>query len=168
MINVLEFSTNSEYKFAWNYSTRTLFYIFENLTDCMILYKYKLSGGKFILRKFGINNPDKIIFNKLNGENLILFHLDIYEESTHKLRELLDYCLENNIDVYLPTIKKNNHRQQFMPPQHVCQIKDILKDYNVSKYDFTNISFSNNSEIEQSVINYAKPLIRDIKIRKLL
>ena len=78
MINVLEFSTTSEYKFAWNVSARTLFYIFDNLTDCMILYRYKLAESHYIFRKFGASNPDKIVFDKLDGKNLLLFHLDVY------------------------------------------------------------------------------------------
>ena len=162
MINVLEFSTNSEYKFAWNYSTRTLFYIFENLTDCMILYKYKLSGGKFILRKFGINNPDKIIFNKLNGENLILFHLDIYKESTHKLRDLLDYCLENNIDVYLHHYYSNEN--------HIQTINEILEEYHINRYEFKDLGSKGYEklQIEKNIIEKTKLLIREINLKKLL
>ena len=162
MINVLEFSTNSEYKFAWNYSTRTLFYIFENLTDCMILYKYKLSGGKFILRKFGINNPDKIIFNKLNGENLILFHLDIYKESTNKLRDLLDYCLENNIDVYLHHYYSNEN--------HIQTINEILEEYHINRYEFKDLDIKHygKSQIEKNIIEKTKILIREINLKKLL
>jgi hypothetical protein len=169
MINVLEFSMSSEYKFAWNTSARTLFYIFDNLTDCMILYRYKLAERDYIFRKFGATNPDKIAFDKLDGKNLMLFHLDVYKESTNKFRELLDYCLNNNIDIYIPIHQISSSQWSTSSNQsHIESINDILDDYDVNRYNFKDISYNKTSEIQNSIIEVTKPLIREINLKKLL
>jgi hypothetical protein len=166
MINVLEFDMTHEYKHAWNVSARTCFHIFETLDRCMILYRYKLSNG-FIWRKFGISNPSKIKFDKLDGDSLFIFHLDVYKESTVELNDLLDYCLEKNIDVYIPLINEDSKRSLGYDDSHIILIRDILDRYETNRYDFKKITYNKTSEIESSIIEATKPLIRDIKMRKL-
>jgi hypothetical protein len=166
MINVLEFDMTHEYKHAWNVSARTCFHIFENLDRCMILYRYKLSNG-FIWRKFGISNPSKIKFDKLDGDSLFIFHLDVYKEYTVELNDLLDYCLEKNIDVYIPLINEDSKRSLGYDDSHIILIRDILDRYETNRYDFKKITYNKTSEIESSIIEATKPLIRDIKMRKL-
>jgi hypothetical protein len=166
MINVLEFDMTHEYKHAWNVSARTCFHIFETLDRCMILYRYKLSNG-FIWRKFGISNPSKIKFDKLDGDSLFIFHLDVYKESTVELNDLLDYCLEKNIDVYIPLINEDSKRSLGYDDSHIILIRDILDRYETNRYDFKKITYNKTSEIESSIIEVTKPLIRDIKMRKL-
>jgi hypothetical protein len=166
MINVLEFDMTHEYKHAWNVSARTCFHIFETLDRCMILYRYKLSNG-FIWRKFGISNPSKIKFDKLDGDSLFIFHLDVYKESTVELNDLLDYCLEKKIDVYIPLINEDSKRSLGYDNSHIILIRDILDRYETNRYDFKKITYNKTSEIESSIIEATKPLIRDIKMRKL-
>jgi hypothetical protein len=166
MINVLEFDMTHEYKHAWNVSARTCFHIFETLDRCMILYRYKLSNG-FIWRKFGISNPSKIKFDKLDGDSLFIFHLDVYKESTVELNDLLDYCLEKNIDVYIPLISEDSKRSLGYDDSHIILIRDILDRYETNRYDFKKITYNKTSEIESNIIEVTKPLIRDIKMRKL-
>jgi hypothetical protein len=132
----------------------------------MILYRYKLSNG-FIWRKFGISNPSKIKFDKLDGDSLFIFHLDVYKESTVELNDLLDYCLEKNIDVYIPLISEDSKRSLGYDNSHIILIRDILDRYETNRYDFKKITYNKTSEIESSIIEATKPLIRDIKMRKL-
>lgn len=167
MINVLEFSGLHEYKHAWNFSARACFYIQENLKNSILLYKYKLAFVSYTFQKFGFNNPNRINFDKLDGESIFLFHLDTYKENTQEIRKLLDFCLEKNIDLYLPIIENKSKRLFGQSYEHICEIKDILKDYDTSDYYFTNVSYSSNHEVNDLVINITKPLIRDIKMRKL-
>jgi hypothetical protein len=166
MINVLEFDHLHEYKHAWNMSARACYYIFENLDRCMILYRYKLSDG-LIWQKFGVSNPNKIKFDKLDGDSLFIFHLDIYKESTVELNDLLDYCLEKNIDVYIPLISEDSKRRLGYDDSHIILIRDILDRYETNRYELKNITYNKTSEIESSIIEATKPLIRDIKMRKL-
>lgn len=166
MINVLEFNMTHEYKHAWNASARACFHIFENLDKCVILYRYKLSNG-FIWRKFGISNPSKIKFDKLDGDSLFIFHLDVYKESTVELNDLLDYCLEKNIDVYIPLINEGPNFLLGYDNSHIILIREILEGYETNRYDFTNMSYNNKNEIESAIIEKSKPLIRDIKLKNL-
>jgi len=161
MINVLEFDNLHEYKHAWNMSARACFYIFENLDRCMILYRYKLSDS-FIWRKFGVSDPSTIKFDKFEGDSLFIFHLDIYKKNTEELSKLLDYCLEKNIEVYIPI------RSSRMDDEHIHLIKDILDSYETRRYDMTNMSYNSKDEIEKSIIEKTKPIIRDIRLKNLL
>jgi hypothetical protein len=167
MISVLEFPMSHEYKHAWNISARACFYIYGNLDNSMFLYRYKLAYSTFIFNKFSFNNPDKINFDKLDGDSIFLFHLDTYQENTTDIRKLLDFCLEKDIDIYIPIVKIDSIKFKY-PGQHIHQIKDILKEYDTNIYDFTNISYSNSSEVDDAIVNITKPLIRNIKMRRLL
>lgn len=167
MINILEFNHSHEYKHAWNMSARACYYIFQNIDRCMILYRYKLSDG-FIWQKFGVSDPNKIEYDKLNGDSLFIFHLDVYEKSTEKLSELLDYCLENNIEVFIPIKSNYAPVREGGDGDHIHIIKEILDGYETSKYDLTNMNYNKKSEIESSIIEATKPVIRDAKLRNLL
>ncbi len=167
MISVLNFPMLHEYKHAWNISARACFYIYENLNNSMFLYRYKLPFSTFIFNKFGVNNPNKIDFSKLDGSSIFLFHLDTYKENTEDIRKLLDFCLEKDIDIYIPMIERDSKRLLGYNDEHIHQIKDILKDYDTTNYDFRNMSYSNSNEIDNTIINITKPLIRDIKMRRL-
>jgi hypothetical protein len=133
----------------------------------MILYRYKLSDG-LIWQKFGVSNPNKIKFDKLDGDSLFIFHLDIYKESTVELNDLLDYCLEKNIDVYIPLISEDSKRSLGYDNSHIILIRDILDRYETNRYEIKNITYNKTSEIESSIIEATKPLIRDINIKRLL
>jgi hypothetical protein len=163
MINILLFNASNNYKHSWNITSRALFILFENLESCMLIYRYKLSDGfdlPFIWQKFGTSNPDKIDFNKMKGESLLLFHLEVYEKNPEKLRELIDWCLETNKELYIPI---NNETSEFN-----SNIESILSDYDVKEYNFRNIEHFPHSEINHKILECMKPLIRDIKIKKLL
>lgn len=167
MINVLEFDHLHEYKHAWNMSARACYYIFENLNRCLILYRYKLSDG-FIWQRFGVNEPSKIKLDKISSDSLFIFHLDIYKESTEDLSKLLDFCLENNIDVYIPIKSNDSPVRDVYDYSHIDKIREILERYETTRYDLTNISYNNSKEIEKSINEATKPIIRDINIKRLL
>ena len=167
MINVLEFDRLHEYKHAWNISARVCYHIFENLNRCLILYRYKLSDG-FIWERFGATEPSKIKFDKITSDSIFIFHLDIYKESTEDLSKLLDFCLENNIDVYIPIKSNDSPVRDGYDYSHIDKIREILERYETTRYELTNISYSNSKEIEKSINEATKPIIRDINIKRLL
>jgi hypothetical protein len=167
MINLLEFSMNHEFKHAWNASARVCYHIIENLSDCMLLYKYKLSDP-YIFWKFGTSDPDKIDFDKLNGGNIFLFHLDVYKEKTQKIKDIIDWSIESEIDFYIPwSNPKTDHWFQ-EDDKHRYEIKEILDKYQYNHYDFSDIKYKNDSELQISIIERTKPILRDIKLRNLL
>lgn len=164
MINVLEFDMSTEYKLAWNVAARACYSIFYNLPDCMLLYRHEIAEP-YIWTKFGCNHPDKIKLEKLDGKNLFLFHLDVYKEETEKLKDLIKHCLENSIEVWIAYPKKNLWRSE---ESHLKTVKDILDSYQPRYYDLTKIEYSNENEISASINDKIKPILRHIKLNKLI
>lgn len=166
MISLLEFSMNHDFKHAWNASARTCFHIIENLSDCMLLYKYKLSDP-YIYWKFGTSDPDRINFSKLNGSSVFLFHLDIYKQKTEKIKDLIDWSIENKIDIYIPwSDPKIDHWFQ-EEDKHRFLIKEIVDKYQYTHYDFTSMKYNRDNELNPLIIEKTKPILRDIKLRNL-
>lgn len=163
MINVLEFDMSIDYKLAWNPAARACFNLFYQLPECMILYKHKLAEP-YIWTKFGCSHPDRIKFDKLKGKNLIVFHTDVYLEDTHKIKDLLDYCEVNVIDIWIPFPLKNFWRTE---EPHLAILKDIINQYQHNTYDLSNMNYRNETEIPETIRQKMKPVFRDIKLRNL-
>ena len=163
MINVLEMDMSVDYKLAWNVASRSIFNLFFSLPDCMILYRHKLAET-YIWTKFGCNHPDKIDFLKLDGKNLILFHTDVYIEDTNKIKDLIDYCQSNKIDLWIPFPLKNIWRTE---EPHLEIIKDVLSNYEYNTYDLTGMNYRSENEITSLIRERMKPIFRDIKLRNL-
>lgn len=159
MINLLEFDMDINYRFAWNIAARSVYYLNDHLDDCMILYKYNLADG-FIWTKFGTGDPDKIDFEKLIGRSLIIFHSDVFKEKTDRFEDLLIFCYERGIDVYIPLPK---HIQT-----HLLKIKEIIDKFEHIRYDFTEMIYNKDIEVNSVIKNKLKPLMRQIKLNKLL
>ena len=166
MINVLHLDTSISHKLCWNAAARACYQIFYNLSDCMLLYRHQLSEP-YIWSKFGCNDPDKINLDKLQGKNLMLFHIDIYKEQTYKFENLIEHCELNNIDIWisLPDFKGRPHdgRDDFLEI-----IREILRDYRLRRYDLSGMNYRSEGEINGLVREKLKPFFRDIKLKKLL
>lgn len=163
MINVLEMDMSIEYKLAWNVAARACYQIFYSLPECMLLYRHQISEP-YIWTKFGCNHPDKIKLEKLDGRNLMLFHVDVYKEDTNKFKDLIDYCQSNNIDMWIPFPLKNLWRNE---EPHLQIMKDILGGYQCNTYDLTGMNYRSENEINGLIIEKTKPIFRDIKLRNL-
>ena len=75
----------------------------------------------------------------------------------------------HNIDIYIPIHQKSSlHWSTSSNQSHIESINDILDDYDVNRYNFKDISYNKTSEIQNSIIEVTKPLIREINLRKLL
>lgn len=162
MINILRFNGSNNYNYSWGISSRVPYILFDHLDELMLIYSYKLlnlktEGGNYIHNKFQCKDPNKINFDKLNGKNLFLLHIDIWENKLEEFKNLLDYCNLKNIDVWICTFnyfKKEN--------TIVEQIDLILSNYENIEYNLSDYS----SYVDFKEIS--KPIIRDIKLNKLL
>ena len=164
MINVLEMDMSIEYKLAWNVAARACYQIFYSLPECMLLYRHQVSEP-YIWTKFGCNHPNKIDLVKLDGKNLMLFHVDVYKEETYKFKDLIDYCQSNNIDMWIPFPLKNFWRTE---EPHLQIMKDILNSYQYITYDLTGMNYRSESGITHLINEKTKPILRDIKLRNLI
>jgi hypothetical protein len=162
MIYLLNFNHHiTEYKYAVNSTTNILKTIYDILDDSIILHRYKLAFLGF--RKFQISDPNKIKFDKIDSKNIILYHLDIYSKDTESIRLLLDFCKNNDKDIYIPVSDgirfhfKSYYEDEF---PHRYSIKKIIEDeYEYIKYEFTG------SDVINSQIDLMK---RDLRLRNLL
>jgi len=164
MINVLEIDMSIDYKFSWNIAARACFQLYHQLDDCMLIYKYKLADI-YIWSKFGCSHPGRIDLTKLDGKNLFLIHLDVYKEDTCKLKELIDYCQSNDIDIWIGLSGGIIWREEY---PHIKQIRDILEKYEHNLFDLKGMNYKSESEINTIIKSRLQPIIRGVKLRKLL
>jgi len=163
MINVLEMDMSIEYKLAWNVAARACYQIFYSLPECMLLYRHQISES-YIWSKFGCSHPNKIDLSKLDGKNIMLFHVDVYKEETYKFKDLIDYCELNNIDLWIPFPLNNLWRYE---EPHLEIMKNILNSYQHNVYDLTGMNYRSENEINKLITEKTKPILRDIKLRNL-
>ena len=161
MINILRFNVSNNYNYSWGLSSRAPYLLFDHLDELMIIYRYKLpqqftKGGKY-LNKFQCKNPNKLDFSKLKGKNLFLLHVDVWKEDTEKLKDLIDYCNDNEIDIWIDCFNQDNYNSR--KDLTIYNINNILSEYDINEYDLTKY-YSNEEEA-------VKTIIRDIKLNKL-
>jgi len=164
MINVLEMDMSIDYKFAWNIAARSCLKLYNQLDDCMLIYKYKIAEP-YIWSKFGCSHPGRIDFTKLDGKNLFLLHLDVYKEDTFKLKDLIDYCQSNNIDFWIGINSGSIWKEE---EPHLKQIRDIVEKYDHNSFDLKGMKYRNENELNALIKSRLQPIIRDIKLRNLL
>ena len=101
-------------KFAWEgkYQERkellTIYGLLnKNNLSTLLLYKYKLPEN-LGMRKWGINNPEKFDYSKIDQDCVMVYHLDIFINDPSKIQDLVEYCVENNKDLYVPVSKSDD------------------------------------------------------------
>jgi hypothetical protein len=69
--------------------------------DSLLLYRYKIK--KSIVNRYGVNDPEKINFDLIKQNSIIVYHLDIYKEKPTLINELIKFCLLNDRNLFIPT-----------------------------------------------------------------
>lgn len=145
-------------KFAWEgkfQERKELIEIYKTLNrnnlSTLLLYKYKLPDYIGV-RKLGINNPDKIDYTKIEQDCIMVYHLDIFVNDPSKIEDLVNYCIKNNKDLYIPAGRSDDPMISFWSKRKdrwtcYCEILD--------KYECT-------------YIDDIKSFSRDIKLKSLL
>jgi hypothetical protein len=168
MIYLLEF-TGSLYEF--NYSSekpaRMLHSIIERFPDMMVLHKYGLFF--YFWNKFQTRNPDNIDISRLDGKNAMIYHLDIYYGHPEKIVPLIEHCVKNGIDLFVPVSDgiiysyfREDDSKKNSKSSYRQDIREILERYEHVVYDFANAASKEDLEKRR------KEMLRDISIRKLV
>jgi hypothetical protein len=166
MINILRFNGSNNYNYSWGISSKVPYILFDHLDDLMLIYRYKLpnlktEGGNYIHNKFQCKDSYKINFDKLKGKNLFLLHIDIWKNNLVEFKKLIDYCTSENIDIWICMYKYYN--EYFNKKNSIIEhIDKILIEYEIIEYNLSDHS----SYVDAKEIS--KPLIRNIKLNKLL
>jgi len=145
-------------KFAWEgkYQERkellTIYGLLnKNNLSTLLLYKYKLPEN-LGMRKWGINNPEKFDYSKIDQDCVMVYHLDIFINDPSKIQDLVEFCLDNDKDLYIPVGKSDDPMTSFWSKRKdrwVCYT-EILDKY------------------ECTYIDDMKSFARDIKLKSLL
>jgi len=101
MIYRLDFPTLYEWRFCNSANSKILETIHNLLPDSLLLYRYKIK--KSIPNKYGVNDPEKINFDLIKEKSIVIYHLDIYMEKPNLINDLIEFCIENNKDLIIPT-----------------------------------------------------------------
>jgi hypothetical protein len=163
MIYLLEF-TGSLYEFKNSHgrTSTALHGIIKQRPDMMILHRYDLFFH--FDNKFQTNNPDKIDLQRLDGKNAMLYHLDVYAGCSEKIVSLIKYCIDNEIDLFVPISDGFVHAylkdDKFKNP-HRYEIREILERYEHVIYDFKEAYSKPNMDPQM------REMIRDLKLRDL-
>jgi hypothetical protein len=97
----LDFPILHEWNNCNSSNTKILESIHKLLPESLLLYRYKVR--KSIVNKFGVNDPEKINFDLIKQNSIIVYHLDIFKEKTTSINDLIKFCLETNRDLFIPT-----------------------------------------------------------------
>jgi hypothetical protein len=110
------------------------------------------------MRKWGINNPEKFDYSKIDQDCVVVYHLDIFVNEPSKIKDLVDYCLETGKDLYIPVAKSDDPMTSFWSKRKdrwVCY-SDILDKYECNLFETKNgitkpiISFFKKNKIQKS------------------
>lgn len=101
MIYRLDFNILHEWNGCNSSNSKILESIHNLIPDSLLLYRYRVK--KSIANKFGVNDPEKINFDLIKQNSIIVYHLDIFKEKTSSINDLIKFCLETNRDLFIPT-----------------------------------------------------------------
>lgn len=101
MIYRLDFDILNEFNNYESSNIKVLKSIHSILSDSLLLYRYEIS--KSIENRFGVKDPEKIDFDLIKNKSIVVCHLDIYKEKPLMINNLINFCLENNKDLFIPT-----------------------------------------------------------------
>lgn len=162
MIHLLEFRGKIwEFNGSLGKPAKALREICDSFDRSMLLHRYDL--GFFHWQKHQCKDPDRLILEKLEGNRVVLMHLDLYKDDPEKIRLLLDYCESAGIDFFAPVSDGEQfHWERESFPEHQMRIRSILEEREHICYDFRDTTD------EKSFRNAVSHMIRDIKLREIL
>ena len=138
MIYRLDFPTLYEWSNNNSVNSKILESVHKLLSDSLLLYRYKVR--KSIPNRFGVNDPEKINFDLIKEKSIVIYHLDIYMEKPNLINDLIEFCLENNKDLFIPTQqdryygRDDNYRKKH---EYKFDIALSLDAYDYQYYDMS-------------------------------
>ena len=106
-------------KFAWEgkYQERkdllTIYGLLnKNNLSTLLLYKYKLPEN-LGMRKWCVSKPESFDYSKIDQDCVMVYHLDIFINDPSRIQDLVEYCVENNKDLYVPVGRSDDPQVSF-------------------------------------------------------
>ena len=159
MIYKLKISNGYECHFPGGKRSQAFDALHQILPNSLMLHRYKLVDGQRPpgSRTRQINDPNKIDYSKIKEDSIILRHLDLFEKDDTKFMELVNFCIDNNKDLYVPIYDYNDtfNREENYPWRFNISDNLLFDVDGVETYEFNNE-------------NDYKTFISDIKLKSLL
>jgi hypothetical protein len=131
MIYKLEFNKIIEFNNSNWISNRALIDIHKVLNNNLLLHKYKINRN--INKKYQVNNHTKINFNKIKEDSVLILDLDIYLNNIEMIREIIEWSIDNNKDLFIPTTNDYNDKFRY-------DISNIVREYDGETFNINNDS----------------------------
>jgi hypothetical protein len=132
MLYKLEFNTLLEYNNTNTKSSSILIDIYSILENSLLLHKYKIRNTN--IKKYQVNNYKNINFNLIKEDSIVILHLDIYKNDIESIRKTIDWCLDNNKDLFIPLQKYNNKYSDVKKVDTRFEISEIIREYEGESY----------------------------------
>lgn len=68
--------------------------------SCLVINRYKLWDR--VEKSYQVSHFDKLDLTKIKEKSIIVYHNSIFKGSPEKVTELIDYCIENDKDLFIP------------------------------------------------------------------
>lgn len=135
MIYKLKFDWLAEFTNSNSRSNSILIELSKIIDNSLLLYKYKIPFNG--INKFQVNNHNKINYSLIKQKSIIVLHLDIYKDNKDSVRNTIEWCLENNRNLFIPIQSKTSYRgMNNIDIKH--NISDIISEYKGDVYNLSN------------------------------
>ena len=145
MIYRLDFGNLYEWNNCNSANSKLLEMVHNLVPDSLLLYRYNVK--KSITNRYGVNDPEKINFDLIKSKSIVINHLDIYMEKPNLINDLIEFCLENDKDLFIPTQQNNYHgRDENYRKKHEYKFDIALE---LDAYDYQYYDMSKDSSLVQ-------------------
>ncbi len=112
-----------EYKWSDNPYLDDIHDLHKNLgISCLVINKYKLWDR--VDKSYQVSHFDKLDLTKIKEKSIIVYHNSIFKGSPEKVTELIDYCIENDKDLFIP-IRFNSDLDLFVDNYANIRVDDV-------------------------------------------
>lgn len=112
-----------EYKWSDNPYLDNIYKLHRNLgVSCLVINKYKLWDR--MENSYQVSHFDKLDLTKIKEKSIIVYHNSIFKGSPEKVTELIDYCIENDKDLFIP-VRFNSDLDLFVDNYANIRVDDV-------------------------------------------
>jgi len=90
--------------------------------SCLVINRYKLWDR--VEKSYQVSHFDKLDLTKIKEKSIIVYHNSIFKGSPEKVTELIDYCIENDKDLFIP-VRFNSDLDLFVDNYVNIRVDDI-------------------------------------------
>lgn len=90
--------------------------------SCLVINKYKL--GNNMEKSYQVSHFDKLDLTKIKEKSIIVYHSSIFMGTPAKIVELIEYCIKNDKDLFIP-VANNSDINTFIDTYQNIYVDDL-------------------------------------------